>query len=213
MQAEINSYQDIGHYLRDVRESLGLDLRDIGQQLNIRPKYLIALESGTLDALPGKVYARGYVQNYAEFLGLDKDEIASAFDRVVEKKETAYFRPEPGSKGYQPGMLVIGLAILAMLVMYVYWYQSEHAAVETPLEVSVPPVPDRLANPQPVDDTTENFIGPPVASDNEPVVEDGGETPTLTETQSGDETAVQSAPENPEEAAPGEQEALPWLQE
>ncbi|MBM3618159.1 MAG: helix-turn-helix domain-containing protein, partial [Alphaproteobacteria bacterium] len=98
MQIEIHSYRDVGQVLRDMRLHLKLDPRDIGQQLHIRAKYLTALEEGNLEELPGKVYARGYLRQYAEFLGLNAEEIANAFDRVQSgERNVKYFVPEPTS--------------------------------------------------------------------------------------------------------------------
>lgn len=147
MQVEINSYADIGDYLREVRESLGLDTRDIGMRLNIRAKYLDALEEGRIDALPGKIYARGYLQNYAEFLGIDKEEIAEAFDRLSGGgARMQYFVPEPTERNYQPGMVVVGVAIIAVLSVYYYWYTHHYASVP-PDYLRVSPVPERLLDP------------------------------------------------------------------
>lgn len=147
MQVEINSYEDIGDYLREVRESLELDPRDIGQRLNIRAKYLTALEEGRIDAMPGKIYARGYLQNYAEFLGIDKEEIAEAFDRVGgEGQRVRYFVPEPTERHYQPGMVVVGAAIIVVLTVYYYWYENHATSAAADYE-RVMPVPERLIDP------------------------------------------------------------------
>ena len=148
MQVEIRQYSDIGHYLSEARESLQMDIRDAATSLNIRAKYLVALEQGDLAVMPGKIYARGYLQTYAEFLGLDKDEVMEAFDRVdPEKKETRYFTPEPTSSNYQPGTILVGIALVAVFLIYFYWYSTHKSAlVEAPYEV-VAPVPERLINP------------------------------------------------------------------
>lgn len=153
MQVEINSYKDIGDYLRQVRESLDLNLRDIGQQLNIRAKYLEALEQGELHVMPGKVYARGYLLHYAEYLGIDREEIAEAFDRTDgSSSKVRYFVPEPTSRSYQPGMLIVGCALAVVLVVYYMWYQNHDRPVMPDYDM-VSPVPERLLDP--VIDTPE----------------------------------------------------------
>lgn len=167
MQVEVNSYKDIGDYLREVRESLNLDARDIGQQLNIRPKYLLALEEGKIEVMPGKVYARGYLMNYAEYLGLDKDELAEAFDRMGDESRVRYFVPEPTGRNYQPGLLIVGLALLAVLMVYYYWYRN-HNHVIAPDYERVSPVPERLLDPVINDSVLENddlYIDPMLPPD------------------------------------------------
>ena len=130
MQIEVRDYNDIGSYLRDIRESHKLDIRDVAQQLNIRAKYLVALETGSLHEIPGKVYVRGYLQNYAAYLGLNKNEVAEAYDRLgSEARQVKYFVPEPTSRSYQPGMLMVGLAIGVVVLIYMYWYSTHKDAI------------------------------------------------------------------------------------
>lgn len=163
MHVELNSYEDIGAYLREVRESLGFDTRDIGQSLNIRAKYLTALEEGKIDVMPGKTYARGYLRNYAEYLGLDKEGISEAFDRLNSGGKMRYFVPEPTERNYQPGMLVVGMALVAVLGIYYYWYNSHHVTVPPDYQ-RVSPVPERLVDPvidEPgMQENDDLFVGP-----------------------------------------------------
>lgn len=147
MQIEIHSYKDVGQVLRDMRLHLKLEPREVAQQLHIRAKYLIALEEGILADLPGKVYARGYLRQYAEFLGLNAEEIATAFDRVqAGEHNIKYFVPEPTNRVYQPGFLLILIAFSAMALVYVYWYQT-HKEIMPPDYEMVAPVPERLLTP------------------------------------------------------------------
>lgn len=166
MQAQLTSYQDIGGYLRDVRESLGFDVRAVGQQLNIRAKYLVALEEGRIEEMPGKIYARGYLQHYAEYLGLNKDEIAEAFDRMGEKGKVRYFVPEPTARNYQPGMIIVGVALVVVLGVYHYWYKNHTLPEQQDYEM-VSPVPERLVAPPeaPVVPGNDDLFVQPAAPD------------------------------------------------
>src|SRR5512140_2524593 len=65
----------VGEKLRDAREVRGLDLYRVERDTKIRHKFLVALEAGDYADLPGDVYARGFLRNYATYLGLDPDEI------------------------------------------------------------------------------------------------------------------------------------------
>lgn len=196
MQAQLTSYQDIGGYLRDVRESLGFDVRTVGQQLNIRAKYLVALEEGRIEVMPGKVYARGYLQHYAEYLGLNKDEIAEAFDRMGEKGKVRYFVPEPTARNYQPGMIIVGVALVVVLGVYHYWYKNHTLPEQQDYEM-VSPVPERLVAPPeaPVVPGNDDLFVQPTAPDQNGHQKDSDVTPD-------DITADEVAPdETPAEAA------------
>lgn len=67
--------KDIGEMLRRQREARGLSLRDAQIETKIRTRYLEALESGDFAAIPGEVYAKGFLKTYGEFLGLDGAEL------------------------------------------------------------------------------------------------------------------------------------------
>lgn len=62
---------EIGHILREARENKGLTLEEVQAQTRINARYLAALESGQYSALPTPVHVRGFLRNYARFLGLE----------------------------------------------------------------------------------------------------------------------------------------------
>lgn len=56
--------------LKDAREKAGYTIEEVSAKLNIRKQYLISLEEGDLDSLPGKIYVDGYTRMYYDYLGL-----------------------------------------------------------------------------------------------------------------------------------------------
>ena len=70
--------QTIGQKLKQARESKLLSLENVFEATRIRVQYLKALEADDLSAMPSPVQARGYIRNYAEFLGLDFDQLLEA---------------------------------------------------------------------------------------------------------------------------------------
>ncbi|MFN8385305.1 MAG: helix-turn-helix domain-containing protein [Anaerolineales bacterium] len=67
--------QTIGQTLKQTRESKRLTLEKVFEATRIRVPYLQALESDDLSAMPSPVQARGYLRNYAEYLGLNFDQL------------------------------------------------------------------------------------------------------------------------------------------
>lgn len=65
----------LGESLRLARERKGVDLFRVERDIKIRARYLAALEDGEYSELPGDVYARGFLRNYASYLGMDPDEV------------------------------------------------------------------------------------------------------------------------------------------
>jgi cytoskeleton protein RodZ len=61
--------------LRERREAMGVTLAEVEVATRIRQKYLSALEAEEWHLLPGEVVGRGFLRNYADYLGLDPQEI------------------------------------------------------------------------------------------------------------------------------------------
>ena len=69
----------VGDILRKAREKQGLTIADIEEGTSIRKLYIEHIEQGNIDALPGMVYAKGFVRNYAAFLHLDAEHLVQQF--------------------------------------------------------------------------------------------------------------------------------------
>lgn len=63
----------LGEVLREAREAKGADLARVERETKIRERYLSALERGEYRELPGAVYTKGFLRNYAAYLGLDPE--------------------------------------------------------------------------------------------------------------------------------------------
>ena len=62
---------DIGSTLRNAREAKSISLAEAATATRIREGFLEALENNEFHRLPGDLYLRGFLRNYATFLGLD----------------------------------------------------------------------------------------------------------------------------------------------
>jgi len=67
--------QTLGQRLKAAREEKNLTLEKVFQAIRIRVNYLQALEEDDHSSMPSPVQARGYLRNYAEYLGLDLDQV------------------------------------------------------------------------------------------------------------------------------------------
>src|SRR5205085_2023674 len=70
---------EVPRLLQERREQLGMSLADIEVATKIRGKFLAALEAGDYAVLPNDIYARGFVQKYADHLGLRGSDIAAQY--------------------------------------------------------------------------------------------------------------------------------------
>lgn len=77
----------LGQYLRDSREAKELTLDDAVQTLKIRKRLLEAFEQGEFEFSDlSQVQTRGFVRNYAQYLGLDSDTVVIYYDSAVQNR-------------------------------------------------------------------------------------------------------------------------------
>ena len=69
----------VGDILRREREKQGLTIADVEKGTSIRGLYIEHIERSNIAELPGMVYAKGFVRNYAKFLRLDAESLVQQF--------------------------------------------------------------------------------------------------------------------------------------
>lgn len=89
----------IGAILEKKRLEKGLSLKEVEQATKIRTRYLEGLEREDPTSLPDPVYARGFLKTYANFLGLDGEQLSREFrDHRAPRRER-----QPGYERLQKG--------------------------------------------------------------------------------------------------------------
>src|SRR5688572_19389572 len=114
----------VGEILQTARERKGIDLVRAERETKIRARHLVALESGDLDDLPAPVYAKGFLRNYSQYLGLDPEEMLSRWRREADrprKAETVKIAPppQPITAPRQGFKLTSGLVVAVILSLIV----------------------------------------------------------------------------------------------
>lgn len=88
----------IGECLRRERLRRNLELEQISEELKISARMLAAIEAEDFEKLPGGVFAKSFVRQYAHLLGLDEDEMATEVDRMLHPEQSVEgARPEPAA--------------------------------------------------------------------------------------------------------------------
>lgn len=98
---------ELGHILREARETKGLTLQEAQAETRISNRYLEALENGDYDRLPTPVHVRGFLRNYARFLGLDPQPLLDRYEygqgnRPKKKVEPLVEQPVVGKPLKEP---------------------------------------------------------------------------------------------------------------
>lgn len=81
----------VGDKLRAEREKQNLTVKDIEKGTSIRALYIECIEKGDYEQLPGEVYTKGFIRNYANYLKLNATELVHEFvaERHPEKAAAA----------------------------------------------------------------------------------------------------------------------------
>src|SRR5690349_6088149 len=94
--------QTIGQRLKAEREEQRLTFEKVFEATRIRIQYLQALEDDDLSVMPSPVQARGYLRNYAEFLGFDVDQVLQGL-REMNSQQASTEVIGPGDQGPPSG--------------------------------------------------------------------------------------------------------------
>jgi cytoskeleton protein RodZ len=135
----------VGTLLCTTRMRMGRDLHQVADTLHIRYNYLVAMEDGRYEDLPGQAYAIGFVRAYADHLGLDGDEIVRRYKEESSglKNRPVFEFPLPTPDSGVPSGALILMALLLGMTVYGVWYAiagSDRGAVEI-----IQAVPERLS--------------------------------------------------------------------
>ncbi len=82
---------EIGEILKKARIEKGYTLDDLQQTTKIQKRYLEAIEQGNTEILPGRFYARAFVKQYADIVGLDGEELLDQYYQVSAEEVNEEF--------------------------------------------------------------------------------------------------------------------------
>jgi hypothetical protein len=114
--------------LLSARERKGVDLYRAERDTKIRVRYLAALERGDYKDLPGVVYTKGFLRNYALYLGLDPDDVIRQWhdergDAALAPPRITVPRPLTTPRQgltFSPGIVVAALLTVAVVAFGAY---------------------------------------------------------------------------------------------
>jgi cytoskeleton protein RodZ len=70
------------------RKGRGISLEQVAEATKISIRSLRAIEAGDFKKLPGGIYTKNYIKQYAQYVGADERELLSDYDQSgVEKAE------------------------------------------------------------------------------------------------------------------------------
>jgi cytoskeletal protein RodZ len=164
----------LGERLRTARESQGISISQAAVETRILQRYLVALEDGDHQHLPGDVYARGFIRNYADYLGLPAEELIELYRRERGMSEPIRVVPVT-SAPREPGLMIpsffgVFFVVLVLigasyLLLSTLNYVGQSAQTQVAIVPTSAPTPPPLPTSAPLPtDAAPVAIAPTIAS-------------------------------------------------
>lgn len=188
-----NAFIDgLGALLAHTREEQGISQADAAQRLKLSVRQIEAIEAEDWPHLPGEVFRRGFVRNYARLLELNPDDLVRPVDAEATATHTITAPSEGLTIGRSPITRWVALPLAALLLFLLVvallyqWLRQGEQALVSPVGLG-----ETLEPPQAV---TPAVPSPPAES---PPV--GGQQPLPATPETGEEgTVVLPLPLNPQ---------------
>ena len=216
----MTTLSDIGLILHEERKRQGLSIADIMAETHISRISLTAIEEGREDALPHKVYAKGFIRNYAQVLGLDAEELLAEYkvetdEEPIKSAPSAITSPEPRPTRIGATLVVVLFGVLVGVITAGYMLYFNGMNKESPLRTETPSAPATTppatpgAAPEPPAEALEEVpTSAPAFSAEEPPVE----APPVAEiTEKPTSEQVEPSPSTTEIAGQTENPAAPTV--
>lgn len=150
-----------GSWLRRQREMREISLRDIADRTKISLRYLEAMEDDRFDLLPAPIFAKGFLREYARYVGLSPDEVVNHWlsvqqpEELEETKHELRRRDKARRRNWTWGLflLLAGALLLALVAVFSHYSEKrrEDSSRQAPPAMAAPPAAESLAKapPQP----------------------------------------------------------------
>jgi cytoskeletal protein RodZ len=130
--------------LAAARERKGVDLARAERDTKIRVRYLSALERGDYRDLPGAVYTKGFLRNYAIYLQLDPEDVLRQWRRERGDQvgpEAVIVPPRPLEEPSRPlnfsPSVVVAALLTAGVVLFVVYLSSQLLRYSRPPDLAI----------------------------------------------------------------------------
>lgn len=120
--------ETVGQYLRKEREKRNVSLEAVAKVTRITRENLEALERDDFQVISAPVFVRGFLRNYANYLGLDPKEVIARYDSQTDLLPLPQDKepPPPSPREEKPVFkILLFLSILLVGVAFSFYYYQK----------------------------------------------------------------------------------------
>ena len=74
---------EIGEKLNEARESIGITVEEVSEDLKVRPSQVEEVEKGNIKALKDIFSLKNFIRDYSKYLGLSYDDVIDEFNEYL----------------------------------------------------------------------------------------------------------------------------------
>ena len=75
--------KEIGAKLLEARNSIGVSIEEVAEDLKLKPSQIENLEQGNMEAFQDVFYLKYFIKDYAKYLGLKHEELVDQFNEYL----------------------------------------------------------------------------------------------------------------------------------
>ncbi len=123
--------EDLGRILEKARAARGLTLEAVAAELRMEPRLLEALEANRLGDLGAPVFAKGYLKQYGNRLGLSYNDLLGEYYKLADSRHDVEIAPSRVIKVRDERQITVwilaGLAVALIVVFLFVWWLGQPA--------------------------------------------------------------------------------------
>lgn len=123
---------NVGRQLQKKRRELKLSIKEVSDQIRLRPDVIKALEASQFAEMSEPVYTRGFLRTYANYLGLNGQEMVKTLEAQQElPSDREMNMPTPVEEGALPGRGILFVCAGVLLLIGLAWQGASWLTPET----------------------------------------------------------------------------------
>jgi cytoskeletal protein RodZ len=109
----------MNEYLKNARTNSGKTIEEISKHLKIKKEYLLALEENDFQKMPSRVYVKGYLKLYKDYLGIKQDIETNIISKDIVGRDQSNIIDKKYS------LIILTMSIIILLLTIIFYNKND----------------------------------------------------------------------------------------